>query len=77
MEYIGVIDDIGNGLSNMYVTDEPIIRCRDCVYFSYDERVFGDEWIPVNICDRMHDDQGECLIVQPNGFCAWGERRSK
>lgn len=29
-EVIGYIDDIGNGLSNMGITDEIITRCRDC-----------------------------------------------
>lgn len=33
MEYVGYKDCIGNGQFNMGVTDERIIRCRDCKWF--------------------------------------------
>lgn len=56
---------------------ESIVRCCSCKNMGDDERVFGDEWMPVKICNRMHDEQGECLIVQPDGFCAWGERKDE
>lgn len=32
-EYVGVCDPIGGGLCNMYVTDEPVVRCRDCKHY--------------------------------------------
>lgn len=59
-EYIGVIDDIGGGQANMYVTSEPIVRCRDCKHFL--EREFCE-------CGKF------VFIVEPDGFCAWGERK--
>lgn len=65
MEYIGVKDDIGNGLANMYVTDEPIIRCRDCKHYYPDE----------SSCVHEIDGKFEEWTVDPNGFCAWGERK--
>lgn len=59
-EYIGYKDPIGNGMFNMGLTDEEIVRCRDCKHF----------------------DDGLCwlrkkygyVIVEPNGYCAWGEK---
>lgn len=63
-EYIGVKDPIGGGLFNMYVTDEPIVRCRDCKHMC--ETMDGYE------CQRS---SGEYFWCEPNGFCAWGERK--
>ena len=47
---------------------EEIVRCRDCEHYhdkfnGCDE--FGDMW---------HD---EYANVEPDGFCAWGERRTR
>lgn len=45
---------------------EQIVRCRDCRHYRESMNgcaEFGDEW---------HD---EFANVEPNGFCAWGERR--
>lgn len=45
---------------------QPIVRCKDCKHYhdsinGCDE--FGDEW------------SDEYANVEPDGFCAWGERR--
>lgn len=40
-----------------------IVRCRDCVYRGWSEA--GGHF-----CSR-----GIGLTVEPDGFCAWGERR--
>ena len=41
-EYVGWKDPIGDGLYNMGVTDERIVRCRDCEYF--DTRKCKSQW---------------------------------
>ena len=47
---------------------EEIVRCRDCRH--YRERVNG--------CVEFGDEsRGEYAKVEPDGFCAWGERRSE
>ena len=51
---------------------EEIVRCRDCKH--YNEKTY--EW--VNGWTRTYT---TCALfdgcrVEPNGFCAWGERRS-
>lgn len=45
---------------------EEIVRCRDCVYF---DKYENDE---ISVCYRFDNEQP---IVEPDGFCAWGERR--
>lgn len=65
-EYIGCksieavnYDGKGNTLCNMWVTDEEIVRCRDCKRFNSNETC------------ALFDD----AFVEPDGFCKWGERR--
>lgn len=66
-EYIGVrgevvgCDKSGKPLYSMYLTDEEIIRCRDCrksdpAAYDYCEFYYAHE------CDK-------------DGFCAWAERK--
>ena len=50
---------------------EPIVRCRDCVKFSEQEP--GGE---IGTCELGLEDTGLVSIVEPNGFCSWGERRT-
>lgn len=64
-EYVGVKDPIGDGLFNMYVTDEPIVRCRDCEHARMD----------AGYCALDSFDESEWVAVEPDGFCKWGEKR--
>lgn len=45
-----------------------IVRCRDCIYYKPDPDPIDPGW-PM-MCERTGDD-----MVEPDGFCAWGERR--
>lgn len=47
---------------------EEIVRCRDCIYYTKDPDPIDPGW-PM-MCERTGDD-----MVEPYGFCAWGERR--
>lgn len=48
-----------------YEKHEEVVRCRDCKHFmSGDLCKLQDEW------NEFH-----WLQVEPDGFCAWGERR--
>ena len=45
---------------------EEIVRCRDCEHY-YDS---------INGCAEFGDEsRGEFANVEPDGYCAWGERR--
>lgn len=40
-----------------------VVRCRDCKHYTEDEMEY------YNYCGSW------CEQVEPDGFCAWGERR--
>ena len=46
---------------------EEIVRCRDCVYSINDRECSRP--------DEVYDEHW--FAIEPDGFCAWGERRSK
>ena len=66
-EYIVTCDEetaswIGNEVDSM----NPIVRCRDCAFFrEKDWRCTSYQWLN---CDESPE-------VEPDGFCAWGDRR--
>lgn len=47
-----------------------IVRCKDCKH--YNEQEPGGE---IGTCDLGLEDLDLYSIVEPDGFCAWGERR--
>lgn len=47
-----------------------IVRCRDCVYICNHEYANGLEFHTCSYFDSAH------IEVEPDGFCAWGERRT-
>ena len=65
LEYIGAIDP---WTDEERLSDEEIVRCRDCKHFTYTDASHGnDDW-----CAK-HEHIGWSV----NGFCAWGERRDE
>ena len=66
-EYIGFKDPIGDGLFNMGLTDEEVIRCLECEKF---ETVDCAAYRALRADSRI-DSKG---MFNPNGFCAWAER---
>lgn len=49
----------------MAVPAEPLIRCRDCV-----------SYVPAwNGCTELCDSDDGYVNVEPDGFCAWGEKK--
>ena len=49
---------------DLFIQREEIVRCRDCKRYVEDEMEY---W---HYCNNW------CGQVKPDGFCAWGERRS-
>lgn len=72
-EYIGVRGEIvgcdaaGNPFYNMYLTDEEVIRCRDCKHSGIDQS--DHEYRASRWC-RLHE-----MDVRDESFCSWAERR--
>lgn len=53
-----------------------VVRCKDCKY-CVTEKSFGKEYL---YCDAFYEHAegdliGVSLMVEPNHFCSWGERR--
>lgn len=57
-------------LNAWYVNSEPIVRCRDCKHYGFD----NGSW-----CRRTYEPVPsgtyDYQTVEPNGFCKWGERK--
>lgn len=75
-EYVGCksieienYDGNGNNLYNMWLTDQEIVRCKDCKH--YREVSMSDG-------SKGHRCSGVFAFVEcsPNGFCSWGERNA-
>ena len=47
---------------------EQIVRCKDCVSYERDHDPIDPGW-PMRCADCGRD------MLDPDGFCAWGERR--
>ena len=47
---------------------EEIVRCRDCKHYQPKEAEFLS-------CRFVYKDFVQWRNAEPNGFCAWGERR--
>ena len=53
-----------------YELREEIVRCRACKHYS------EHEWIiATDVSDVCHFWHGGPTKVEPDGFCAWGERK--
>lgn len=48
-----------------------VVRCRDCAYIFHRKYNNGFEY---QTCSYFDSEYAE---VEPDGFCAWGERRSE
>ena len=54
---------------------EEIVRCRDCVHCrEHDMRAYGGRRDQL-LCHHFSMSSGAGWPVEPDGFCAWGERR--
>lgn len=51
-----------DGHEGHWLTGEEIVRCRDCKFYLEEHK-----W-----CYHFEDSE---FCPEPNGFCAWGERR--
>ena len=52
----------------MWVEGNEVVRCRNCKYFQVDKDPIDPGWPWV--CEDCGRD-----MLNPDGFCAWGEKR--
>lgn len=54
-----------------------IVRCKDCKYLhEYEKKTWANN-IPYKVqqCEYWADSTWGSVEIEPDGFCAWGERR--
>lgn len=54
---------------------EKVVRCRDCKFASEMENGKFDCTGVLTTSWDYYDDEPQFNLVEPSGFCAWGERR--
>ena len=73
-EYIYFVDDNPNGTSGM--TEEEVVRCRECKWFEEYESTIGTEHYCKKTWCSPYDWANEpCFYVKPDDFCSYGERK--
>ena len=82
VEVVGWKDPIAENFYNMGVTDERIIRCRDCKHFTPNEEFWLEPPdVPFPMIGATSDScdfwaNTKCK-VDPDGFCYRGETRDE
>lgn len=76
IEVVGYKDPMGEGLYNCGITDERIVRCRDCKHSHKDGTLctFFAAWYPIAGGDEYTEMPAD---VEPDGFCKWGKPRKE
>ena len=77
IEYTGYVDP---WTDEERLSDEEIVRCRDCKHVYEDRRDTATGWVDVFACDSEQWSTVSLMPsheVDPEGFCAWGERRDE
>lgn len=64
-EYVYGTDENGGH----WLTGEVIVRCRDCRYYAPKEGAMLS-------CKFEYHGFTQWKLAEPNGFCAWGERKN-
>ena len=70
-EYVGFIDP---WTDEERLTDEEIVRCRDCAKWSFFDTEDGKR---IGYCSEWTHLDGFSHATNEDGFCAWGERSDK
>lgn len=70
------VTDAMNVLRDLPSAQPDIIRCKDCTYCDSDvvDAPYGMTK-KVWWCDRLYAGANENLIIEPDDFCSWAERR--
>ena len=76
-EYIITEEQLERIGSCSLFTEREIVRCRDCKFASEMENGKFDCTGVLTTSWDYYDDEPQFNLVEPSGFCAWGERRSE
>lgn len=54
-----------------------IVRCRDCKHYELLTVSYSDKPLSVCTAEWCEGMERDNPLVEPDGFCAWGERREQ
>lgn len=66
----------GTALGRRLEKQEQIVRCKDCKFCEQQKVRYAPNPIYVCLADWCMGSEGDNPLVEPDGFCAWGERRN-
>lgn len=69
-----VVNFLSNEI-NDFVLHERIVRCRDCKYCNMFNVSYSDKPLFDCLSEQWIGAEGDNPLVEPDGFCAWGERK--
>lgn len=72
-EVVGCREPLGDGIYNMWLTDERIIRCRDCIFKRKAWNGRHSAFVDGCFCAYF----GGVEKTDQSGFCSWGELRKE
>jgi hypothetical protein len=66
-----------DGVTHVLATEHYafVIPCKECRYYEYDVFTFGECREETPCCNRDWNGEPVLAVVEPDGFCAWGEKR--
>ena len=74
LEYIGYVDP---WTDEERLSDEEVVRCRDCRHAGAGEAVISGNWQHGNCGNPRFRGSLHRANVRADGFCAWGERKGE
>lgn len=69
----------GCKVSPFWERRERVVRCRDCEHATEhrSKSILGTELVTLTCSGPIQGAYSEGADVEPDGFCAWGERRER
>lgn len=64
-----------NRLGTIYLARKKIVRCKDCKYCELQTVSYSDKPLFVCLAEWCEGSEHDNPLVEPDGFCAWGERK--
>lgn len=72
VKHIIVYNDGLNGFKHF----EPIVHCKDCMFSEVVTVRYSDRSFAVCLADWCEGSEGVHPIIEPDGFCSYGERKN-
>ncbi len=68
-------DELAMWLGDNVDSMKEIVRCCDCKCHEYMTVSYSDKPLSVCVSEQWMGAEGDNPLVEPDGFCKWGERK--